>query len=120
MMRAMFVLALVAGCGSSKSSPPPSNGGGGPAPGEAPDNCSAPEDCELVSACCGCNAGGRQIAIRKDAVAAYESSRVPRCGGTMCAQMISTDPSCDAEATCGANGRCTVVPHMQHADPADH
>ena len=67
-----------------------------------------------MQACCGCNAGGKQIAIRADAVAAFEASREQRCAGTMCTQMISTDPSCDAEATCGANGRCNVTPHLQH------
>lgn len=84
------------------------------APGEPADQCTAAEDCELVDACCGCNAGGKKIAIRKDAVAAFEASREQRCGDTMCAQVISQDPSCDAEAICGSRNRCRVAPHMQH------
>ena len=81
---------------------------------EPPDNCTTADDCELVDACCGCNAGGKKLAIRKDAVAAFEASREQRCGGLMCAQFISQDPSCDAEAICGSRNRCRVAPHMQH------
>jgi hypothetical protein len=117
--RVALIAAVVGaiGCGSSKSTP--ANGGSGSGStatmtGELPDSCTTSEDCELVSACCGCNAGGKQIAIRKDAVTAFEGSREQRCGGNMCAQMISTDPSCSAEAVCGQNGRCEVAPHMQH------
>ncbi|MDB4962883.1 MAG: hypothetical protein JWP01_2882 [Myxococcales bacterium] len=108
------VLAL--GCGSSKAPATTGAGPGSATPltGELPDTCTASEDCELVQACCGCNAGGKQIAIRKDAVAAFEGSREQRCSETMCAEMISTDPSCSAEAICGQNGRCEVAPHMQH------
>jgi len=115
---AVFALAAV-GCGSSSSTPAGSGSGMPPSPAptastEPAVTCTTSEDCALVQACCGCNAGGKQIAIRADAVAAFEASREQRCGGTMCTQMISTDPSCDAEATCGANGRCNVTPHLQH------
>ena len=114
---AVFALAAI-GCGSS-SSTPAGSGSGKPtatamASTEPAVTCTTSEDCALVQACCGCNAGGKQIAIRADAVAAFDASREQRCGGTMCTQMISTDPSCDAEATCGANGRCNVTPHLQH------
>ena len=118
-MLTMSRLALVAlglalaACGSSKPAGPPA-----PKPLAAdaplPDSCKVSEDCTLVQACCGCNAGGKQIAIRADAVASFEAGRPERCAGNMCAQMISTDASCDAEAVCGNNGRCNVAPHMQH------
>ncbi len=111
----LLVLVVALGCGSSKSAPP--SPGSTPATTEPATSCRVSEDCTLVSACCGCAAGGRQIAIRKDGVAAFEASHEQRCGGNLCAQVISTDPSCDAEATCGSNGRCTVTPHMQHATP---
>lgn len=107
-----LVLALT-GCGSSKTAP--ANGTAAPPPsGDATKTCTASEDCTLVSACCGCTAGGRQIAIRTDAVAGFDASREQRCGGQMCAQMISTDPSCSAEAICGSDGTCQVAPHLQH------
>lgn len=97
-------------------------GGGKPAAGpdqpaavtEPPDSCATADDCQLVDACCGCNAGGKKLAIRKDAVAAFEASHEQRCGGVMCAQFISQDPSCDAEAICGSRNRCRIAPHMQH------
>lgn len=107
------LVGAAAGCGSSKPAAPPA-----PAPLGAdaplPDSCKVSEDCALVQACCGCSAGGKQIAIRADAVASFEAGRPARCGGNMCAQVISTDPSCDAEAVCGQSGRCVVAPHMQH------
>lgn len=98
-----------AGCGSKPSAPDK------PAPITEPaDNCTTSDDCDLVDACCGCNAGGKKIAIRKDAVAGFLASRGERCGDVMCAQVISTEPSCDAEAICGSRNRCRVAPHMQH------
>lgn len=111
-MRWLTLLALAAACGSSKPAADPK-----PAPADPdaalPTACKASEDCALVQACCGCATGGKQIAIRADAVASFEASREQRCGGQMCAQMISHDPSCDAEAVCGQNGRCNVAPHLQ-------
>ena len=97
------------GCGPKPSAPDK------PTPITEPaDSCTTSDDCDLVDACCGCNAGGRKLAIRKDAVAGFLASREQRCGGVMCAQVISTDPSCDAEAICGSRNRCRVAPHMQH------
>jgi len=86
-----------------------------PAPITAPaDSCTTADDCDLVDACCGCNAGGKRIAIRKDAVAGFLATRDQRCADVVCTQMISTDPTCDAEAICGSRNRCRVAPHMQH------
>jgi hypothetical protein len=106
---------LAIGCGSA---PAPADK---PAATTAPaattglsDSCTTADDCTLVDSCCGCNAGGKKLAIRKDAVAAFESSHEQRCGQLMCAQFISQDPSCDAEAICGSRNRCRVAPHMQH------
>jgi hypothetical protein len=112
-MRAVLAAAWLAvvtfGCGSKPSAPDK------PVPITEPaDRCTTADDCALVDACCGCNAGGKQIAIRKDDVAAFLASRDQRCAGVMCAQMISTDPSCDAEAICGSRNRCRLAPHMQH------
>lgn len=106
----VLLLALLVACGGSKA---PANGGsGGPPPNAADrDTCTTADDCTLVDACCGCNAGGKQVAIRKDAVAEYDATRAQRCGDSMCTQVISEHSSCNAEATCEA-GRCKVMAHM--------
>ena len=110
---AVALAALVAlGCGSPSASAPPPDKPVSRA--DSADSCTTADDCELVDACCGCNSGGKKIAIRKDAVAGFQSTREQRCGGQMCAMHISTDPSCDAEAICGSHNRCRVAPHMQH------
>lgn len=111
MMRALLVLALAA-CGGQ---PPPANAGAGSGSvtRETLDSCETAEDCTLAPACCGCNAGGGQVAIRKDAVARFEASRPERCGHKMCPQFISHNPSCDAEPICNARHTCEVAAHMQ-------
>ena len=118
-----IAIALLVGCGAKSSPPPGTPPGAPPASGSGPgsgssgeiaDSCTTADDCELVDACCGCNAGGKKIAIRKDAVAGFTGSRDQRCGDVMCPQMISNDPSCDAEAICGSGNRCRVAPHAQH------
>jgi hypothetical protein len=112
--------ALAIGCGAKSSpasdqpAPPDQPAPAQPAATGPADSCTTAADCALVEECCGCNAGGKKIAIRMDAVASFESSRAERCGDVMCAQMISTDPSCDAEAICGSSSRCEVAPHTQH------
>lgn len=112
-MRAAILTLVLAACGSAK--PPPGEVKATTFDPDAPlpVSCKATDECALVEACCGCNAGGKQIAIRADAVAGFQGSREQRCGGQMCPQAISGDPSCDAEATCGQNGRCNVTPHLQ-------
>jgi hypothetical protein len=115
-MRRLVLVGLVAfalGCGGTP--PPAGSAAASPPPpsAEPADRCTTADDCELVDACCGCNAGGKKLAIRKDAVAAFEASRAQRCGDVLCAQVMSEDPSCDAEAICGSRNRCRVAPHMQ-------
>ena len=106
-----FAIVLLAACGSSQPAPT----GSKPVQAKAElDQCTQDSDCTLVEACCGCSAGGRRLAIRADAVTDYNASREQRCGGEMCAAVMSTHLSCDAEATCGQNGHCRVAPHMQH------
>jgi hypothetical protein len=85
MRAAWLAVVLAIGCGS-KAPPPASDQ---PAPlTELADSCTTADDCDLVDACCGCNAGGKKMAIRKDAVAGFLSTREQRCGDTMCAQVI--------------------------------
>jgi len=98
------VMALAVGCGQQASPKPPPNA-------VEKDVCTSPDDCTLVEACCGCSAGGKRVAIRKDAVAEYDGTRSKRCGDTVCAAVMSTHSSCNAEATC-ENGHCKVMAHM--------
>lgn len=108
-MKCLLLVLLVA-CGSK--APPAGGGSAGKPPNAAErDTCTTAEDCTLVDACCGCNAGGRRVAIRKDAIAEYDATRQARCGDSMCAQVMSDHSSCNAEATCEA-GHCKVMAHM--------
>jgi hypothetical protein len=114
MRAALLAVMLAAAC---HNGPPAGGGGSGSASTEPRTDCAKSEDCALVQACCGCNEGGRQIAIRADAVAAFDASRPQRCGHQLCAMHISNDPSCSAEAICGGDGHCKVAPHAQSGDP---
>jgi hypothetical protein len=70
--------------------------------------CKIDKDCvAVVDDCCPCNEGGRQHAIPKKDQAAYEKDRHKRCQGTMCAEVVSQDPSCSQVAICGA-GLCEL------------
>lgn len=106
------ILVLAIACGSKSSTP---SGPAQPPNAADRDTCATAEDCTLVDACCGCSAGGKRVAIRKDAVAEYDATRGARCGDSMCPQVISTHSSCDAEATCEA-GHCKVMAHMGASD----
>jgi len=106
-------LILAIACGSKSA--PTGTGNGKPPNAADRDTCAGAEDCVLVDACCGCNAAGKRVAIRKDAIAEYDASRPQRCGDSMCAQAISTHSSCNAEATCEA-GHCKVMAHMGKPD----
>jgi hypothetical protein len=96
------------GCGGSQSMadstprmPPP------------PDSCITDFDCDVVDDCCRCDSGGRQIAIRKDAVADFMVERDQRCAGAMCPLMTSNDASCNADLKCGSYGRCRLIPRTR-------
>lgn len=113
----LLAVLVAVGIGACGGTPPPAKHEPLPEIGAVPTSCKVTEDCELIPACCGCNAGGKQMAIRKDAIASFEASRAARCSGQMCSQTVSTDSSCDAEAICGSSGRCVVAPHLQHDQP---
>jgi hypothetical protein len=108
MMMKLLALLLLVACGNST---PPPTANKKPINAVDKDTCQVAEDCTLVDACCGCGAGGKKVAIRKDAVAEYDAGRQQRCGGNVCTTVMSTHSSCDAEAGCD-NGHCKVLPHM--------
>jgi hypothetical protein len=71
--------------------------------------CQANSDCVLVPAdCCGCTGGGKQKAVSKKDRAGSEKARRARCAGTLCAEVMSQDPSCAATSAICKEGKCTL------------
>ena len=70
--------------------------------------CETDDDCLLIKAgCCGCLHGGKQVAISKTAVKLYDEALDKECVNVVCAQVISTDESCQKIAKC-LNGSCAL------------
>ena len=72
--------------------------------------CQRDSDCVLLQRnCCSCNASGTRQALNKQAAQARLEKLATECQDTMCAQMISTDPSCEAtaKAIC-LDGKCVI------------
>jgi hypothetical protein len=101
-----LVLAALVACGH-----PATPGGSGSATPQDLGACTKDDDCQLVDQCCDCNNGGGRIAIRADQLSHYKAQHAKECGGMVCAAVISTDGSCNAEAACH-EGRCAVQPHL--------
>lgn len=105
-MGAIVALAIVA-CGSTTGATTPASGS---ASADNASPCTSDYDCMLVDACCNCANGGGKIAIRKDQLELYNRERPKECANTVCAEMVSGDRSCYADATCH-RGQCSVSPH---------
>jgi hypothetical protein len=72
-------------------------------------SCAKSSDCVLENQqdCCPCNAGGRQVAVRKKSLDAYRAARAARCtGDLLCPQVYLCDDK--ASAVCGG-GRCAIA-----------
>jgi hypothetical protein len=85
--------------------------------------CRTDADCTLVPEdCCGCTEGGAARAVAKKRAEGYERARRSRCGGTMCAEMMSQHPSCRQPAVCAAGvcrlGEAPAQPGKPRAAPA--
>ncbi len=77
--------------------------------GDDEQRCEVDEECVLTTVdCCGCNALGRQTAVRKDRLLALTERRRPICSTIACAQGMSDDPSCSASRARCLAGRCTA------------
>ena len=71
--------------------------------------CHVDSDCVLVPEdCCGCQAGGKQKALPKKDRARYQRAREAHCTDTLCAAVISQDPSCAATSAVCKEGQCTL------------
>ena len=71
--------------------------------------CQVDSDCVLVPYdCCGCTGGGKQRALSKKDKAGYERARQARCAGTLCAAVMSQDPTCAATSAVCKEGKCTL------------
>ena len=70
--------------------------------------CATDADCATFKdGCCGCNEGGKALAIAKKNLDDYEGLLAFECGASACAMMISTDPTCKMTPKC-AGGKCVL------------
>ncbi len=71
--------------------------------------CQKDEDCTTaVKDCCGCNAGGQNIPISKDAKTQYEAQSQAYCRERVCPQFSSQHISCFSAPLC-ENNRCELI-----------
>ena len=71
--------------------------------------CRVDADCVVVpDDCCGCTGGGKQRALSKKDQASYQRARQVHCADTMCAAVMSQDPSCAARSAVCKEGKCTL------------
>ncbi|MEW5852987.1 MAG: hypothetical protein AB2A00_29660 [Myxococcota bacterium] len=72
--------------------------------------CKQDTDCVHVPAdCCGCRAGGTDMAVAVTALKEAAAARDAQCKDFLCAQIISQHISCSATAKC-VEGKCTLEP----------
>ncbi len=108
------VATLIVACKEPASPPPPPPPPPVPAAADVDvaatvdeQRCAADADCVLATFdCCGCNALGHQVGVRKDRAEALAARRLPICGTIACAQGMSDDPSCVATRAVCRDGRC--------------
>lgn len=71
--------------------------------------CTEDRQCAHVPGdCCGCAAGGTDVAINWKNFEAVGKSRQNECGDTACTMVVSNDLSCRKDARC-VGGKCTLV-----------
>jgi len=114
-MRRSCVTALVAWlawCGPGCASSDRQEAGSAKGPPQAVTadffSCSKSSDCAVENQmdCCPCNAGGRQVAVRKKSLEAFRAARAARCSGDLlCPQVYLCDDA--ATAVCVA-GKCAL------------
>jgi len=116
----IVAVAWIAGTAACRGTEKKEKAGAAPgAVAQAADffSCVSETDCvvENQKDCCPCNAGGRQIALRKKSLDAFRAARTARCGGDLlCPQVYLCDDT--ATAVCLA-GKCALG-HGGGAAPA--
>jgi len=105
-------MVLASGCQETGKTQASATAGGAAAgaPTPATDffSCGSASDCvvENQKDCCPCNAGGRQVALRKKSLDAFRAARAARCAGDLlCPQVYLCDDT--ATALCLA-GKCAL------------
>ncbi|MFH0832313.1 MAG: hypothetical protein V1900_01140 [Candidatus Aenigmatarchaeota archaeon] len=72
-------------------------------------SCTRNDDCVSVQGnCCSCNMGGATTAVNKNYEKEWNRRRIVDCQGTLCAAVISQDPSCSKEPKC-ISGKCDLA-----------
>lgn len=70
--------------------------------------CASDSQCiSVASGCCGCTAGGSNMAINKDKKEQWSKQRVSNCKDIICPAVISQDESCSATPMC-IKGQCAL------------
>jgi hypothetical protein len=117
----MFIVLLTvaaAGFGISFLAEAAKKKGGGKGKADTVD-CKADKDCVAVTdECCSCNQGGKQRAIPKKQLEAYEKDRKKKCTEAACTEMMSTDPTCTQQPFCAA-GICELTDPPSEGAPSD-
>jgi len=73
-----------------------------------PYSCAYDRDCAKASSgCCGCNEGGKAMAINKNFADQWNANLTKDCKDIACITVISDDPSCSAEPKC-VNYKCEL------------
>lgn len=71
-------------------------------------SCKTDADCKAVNdGCCGCQQGGKRIAIRAQDEKAWVTEATANCSQTVCPMVMSKDPSCQQKPVCEA-GSCRL------------
>lgn len=72
-------------------------------------SCSKDSDCMMLSAgCCSCSHGGKNVAILRSSQQEYMQKNHKDCATTMCAAVISNDPSCKKSQAVCRNHECML------------
>jgi hypothetical protein len=72
--------------------------------------CNIDSDCAQVNAdCCGCNAGGKAISIRRNYIESWSNDLAGRCAGTVCLTVMSRHISCFSQPAC-VQKKCVLKP----------